>query len=291
MQKGIIIKGIGGFYYVKSNQNIIECKARGIFRKDHVIPMVGDQVIISKNEDGQGMIEEILPRKNLLIRPPVSNVDQVIIVFALLKPNPNFQLLDGFLVHGEKQKLSIIICINKVDLEDQSGTLKEIKEIYRNTGYPIIFTSAKKEIGIEKLVGHLNNHINVFAGPSGVGKSSLLNKINENYNLKIGDISKKAERGKHTTRHVELLPFGENGYVADTPGFSSISMGEMEEKELMFYYSDFRPHIGNCKFKTCLHIHEPGCAIKESVKSGKIHYKRYQSYLNFIEEIRENTPY
>ena len=293
MDKGIIIKGIGGFYYVqKANSEIIECKARGIFRKDNTIPMVGDHVLINEIDVGQGIIEEILPRISQLTRPPVSNIDQAIIVFSLRNPHPNFQLLDRFLIQGEKQKLSLIICINKIDIvSDLDSEKEEIEKVYKNTGYPIIFTSVKENIGVKYLIRYLNNHTTVFAGPSGVGKSSLLNKINTDYNLKTGLISSKINRGKHTTRHVELLPYKNNGYVVDTPGFSSLNMENVKEQELMYFFPEFRNYIGQCKFNSCSHIHEPDCAIINALYAGEISKNRYKNYNYFMKEINNNRKY
>jgi ribosome biogenesis GTPase len=293
MDKGIIIKGIGGFYYVQRiNSDIVECKARGIFRKDKITPMVGDEVLITIIDDGQGIIEDILPRKNQLIRPPVTNIDQAIIVFSLLNPNPNFQLIDRFLVQGEKQNLSLIICINKIDIVSNiKSKEEEIQDMYKNTGYPIIFTSVKENIGIEDLTKNLENHITVFAGPSGVGKSSLLNKINTDYNLETGIISSKISRGRHTTRHVELLSYGINGHVVDTPGFSSLSMDNIKEEELMYFFPEFNKYIGKCKFNSCIHIHEPNCAIIDALHEGKIKESRYKNYNYFMTEIKNNREY
>lgn len=291
MDKGIIMKGIGGFYYVKtSNSRVIECKARGKFRKDKITPMVGDEVLIAIDKEEQGYIQEILPRRNRLIRPPVSNVDQGIIVFSISNPEPNLQLLDRFLVLGEKESLSLIICINKIDLTEESK-INELFHRYENTKYPIIFTSVKEDTNIEILKKYLENNITVFAGPSGVGKSSLLNQINSYYKLQTGDVSKKIGRGKHTTRHVELFPFGENGFVVDTPGFSSLSMEDIEEQELMNYFPDFTPFLGECKFKTCIHINEPKCAIKNAVDLGKIDINRYNNYVYFVNEIKSKHKY
>ncbi|HHT49912.1 MAG TPA: ribosome small subunit-dependent GTPase A [Eubacteriaceae bacterium] len=293
MEKGIIIKGIGGFYYVLYNNNdIVECKARGIFRKDKITPMVGDNVKFKILKNSHGIIEEILPRRNQLERPPVSNVDQGIIVFSTTNPNPNFQLLDRFLVLGEKQNLKLIICINKVDLIN-SGTInnKIVTERYEKTGYPIIFTSIKEYIGIKELKKHLSNHISVFAGPSGVGKSSLLNEIDMEYNLATNVVSEKINRGKHTTRHVELLPYGDNGYVVDTPGFSSLSIEDIKKDELMYFFPEYREFLGKCKFSSCIHIHEPNCAIIEALHKGNINKERYDSYSYFLEEIEKSKLY
>ena len=215
-----------------------------------------------------------------------------IIVFSTTNPNPNFQLLDRFLVLGEKQNLKLIICINKVDLIN-SGTInnKIVTERYEKTGYPIIFTSIKEYIGIKELKKHLSNHISVFAGPSGVGKSSLLNEIDMEYNLATNVVSEKINRGKHTTRHVELLPYGDNGYVVDTPGFSSLSIEDIKKDELMYFFPEYREFLGKCKFSSCIHIHEPNCAIIEALHKGNINKERYDSYSYFLEEIEKSKLY
>ncbi|RBP41111.1 ribosome small subunit-dependent GTPase A [Garciella nitratireducens] len=290
MKKGIIVKGIGGFYYVSTfDSKIIECKLRGKFRKNNIIPMVGDHVIININDLGQGIIEDILPRKNCLIRPPVSNLDQVVIVFAIRDPNPNFQLLDRFLIQGERQKLSIIICFNKIELENNSEKKEEIKKIYTKAGYPVVFTSVKENIGIKNLRKYLEGKVTVFAGSSGVGKSSLLNMLNYQYYLKTGSISKKIGRGKHTTRHVELLPYKNHGFVVDTPGFSTLSMQNIKKEELMNYFPEFHPYIGQCKFNSCLHLKEPKCALRNALFRGEIPPSRYDNYVYFLEEIEKQN--
>lgn len=292
MEEGIIIKGVGGFYYVQiRDSNIIECKARGKFRKENIIPMVGDHVLIEIYDSKKGVIEEILPRKNQLIRPPVSNIDQAIIVFALQNPNPNLQLLDRFLVQGERENLSIVICINKIDTLGNEKRKEKLRKTYTNAGYPIIFTSVKDNKDIDRLKEYLDENITVFAGPSGVGKSSLLNTFNREYHLKTGDVSKKIGRGRHTTRHVELFSYGENGFVVDTPGFSNLSMANITEEELMNCFPEFRPYLGQCKFKSCLHRNEPKCAILEALKKGEISSSRYNNYLYFVEEIKSIKTY
>lgn len=287
MTNGIIVKGIGGFYYVKTENNFVyECKARGIFRKDNIIPAVGDRVLIDTKEDGTGIINNILERKNYLIRPPVANIDLVVIVFAFTKPEPNLQLLDRFLVTIEKKEISVCICFNKSDLA-KTNMKEQLYVTYSKAGYDIVYTSTKIKEGITELKEILKDHISIFAGPSGVGKSSLLNEIQHGFKLKTGDISEKAERGKHTTRHVELLDFDFGGSVFDTPGFTSLDIPDIEDDEIAYLFPEFLPHMEKCRFKGCHHLHEPQCEIKKMVAEGEISATRYNSYVAIIKEIEE----
>ncbi len=286
MLEGIIIKGIAGFYYVSTTEGIFECKARGKFRIDNVSPMVGDRVIIQiiDTKDFTGSVYKILPRKNELIRPKVSNIDQVIIVFAATNPKLNFDLLDKFILIIEKQNIEIVICINKIDI-DKNNILETVKQIYANTGYPVIGTSTKEQIGIDILKNYLSDKVNVFAGPSGVGKSSLLNKLDSKLEFKTGEISTKISRGKHTTRHAELVKFERGGYIVDSPGFTSLYIEDIEPEDLQYYFKEFQPFIGKCKFNPCSHIHEPDCDILEQL--GKtIPYQRYEHYKAIYEQLQ-----
>ncbi|PAB58871.1 ribosome small subunit-dependent GTPase A [Anaeromicrobium sediminis] len=290
MIKGIITKGIGGFYYIQDrNGKMYECRARGKFRKEKIIPLVGDKVGISISHDDKGMIEEIENRETKLIRPPVANVDQAVIVFAVKRPNPNILLLDRFLVMAERENLDIVICFNKVDLSE--GELNELKEIYNKTGYKLLETSTKLNSGVEEFKHILKDKITVFAGPSGVGKSSLLNATQPDLQLKTGEISVKNKRGKHTTRHVELLKLEFGGWVLDTPGFSSLDLDFVEELDLQYYFKEFEPLIGDCKYTGCKHISEPECAIKDAVENGEISESRYNNYLHLLKEIQKNRRY
>lgn len=288
MPKGIILKGIGGFYYVKTEDGIIECKARGKFRKNSVIPMVGDQVdvLLSKTDATKGSIEEIFPRTTELVRPPVSNVDQAVIVVAVASPNPNLVLVDSFLIAAEAQKLNIVLCLNKVDLVEENKYM-ELYQIYHNAGYRVVCTSTKENIGIKELRQQLVGKITVFAGVSGVGKSSLLNAIDSRFSLQTGEVSKKIKRGKHTTRHVELLELDKKSYVVDTPGFSSIDIKDVGKDELSLYFQEFIPYLSLCKFRGCSHTSEPKCGVIEAVNKGEISQSRYQNYIHFYNQLKD----
>ncbi len=292
MIEGIITKGVGGFYYVKTESDIIECRARGIFREQNITPLVGDKVLIRINpEDNTGYIEEVYERKTYLVRPPVANVTQAIIVMSLKEPAINLWLLDRFLVMAEYNRLNIHICINKADLAKQDD-INSIMGMYDNAGYNILKTSTKTMEGIEELNNILANQITVFAGPSGVGKSSLLNKINPGLKLKSGEVSKKTNRGKHTTRHVELFELGPNSFVLDTPGFSSLSLDFVEDPiELSSYFKEINKYKYDCKFNGCLHYKEPDCEVKRQVQEGNISSQRYDNYIQFLEEIINNRRF
>lgn len=291
MVEGIIIKGVGGFYYVKTSMGTIECRARGVFREENLTPLVGDSVKIRINEeDNSGYIEEILERKSSLIRPPVANITQGIVVMSVKKPDINTWLLDRFLIIGEYENLDMIICFNKSDLSVEET--ERLKLVYKKIGYKVIMTSAKENSGLEELKNILKDHISVFAGPSGVGKSSLLNKINPHFKLKTGEISSKSKRGKHTTRHVELFELEENTFVLDSPGFSSLSLDFIEEEnELKNYFKEIKRYGRDCRFLSCLHDKEPGCNVKKLVEESIISKARYDNYIQFLEEIRKFRRY
>lgn len=285
MPQGIIIKGIGGFYYVKIDNRIIECRARGKFRNEKITPLVGDIVEITV-QNNSGAISNILPRKTQLIRPLVANVDQAIIVFAAASPDPNMDLLDRFLLLAEYNSLEMIICINKIDLMD----IEQIDELlipYKNGGYKVVYTSTRTGYGIEELKSSLKQRITVFAGPSGVGKSSLLNSLDPSFNTKTGEISSKIGRGKQTTRHTELLELKVGGYVLDTPGFSSLDIDFISKEEIEHLFREFDDYIGQCRFTGCSHISEPDCAVKEAVEENNINEKRYNSYVRLYNEIKK----
>ncbi|MBE0451297.1 MAG: ribosome small subunit-dependent GTPase A [Clostridia bacterium] len=286
MDHGIIFKGIGGFYYVKYNQSIYECKARGKFKNQNKSPMVGDFVEISILDEieKKGMIEELLPRNTELLRPSVANVNQAIIVFSIKDPMPNITLLDKMLVLAENAGLDIVICFNKGDL-DAKLDFESVGENYKKAGYPTIKTCALLGEGIEELSTYLVDKISVFSGPSGVGKSSILNAIEEKFALKTGTLSEKIKRGKHTTRHSELLDLVNGGIVVDTPGFTSLSLEEIEPEILKQFFPEFRILEESCRFDNCLHLNEPGCSVKEAVSDKKLAVDRYNAYVYIYKEI------
>ena len=288
MINGKIIKGIGGFYYVDTEKGIYECRARGIFRKNKITPLVGDRVSISvvDEENKKGVVEEIEKRDTELVRPPIANVDKALIVFAIKNPAPNLSLLDRFIVLAEKENLEIVIVFTKVDLDADGELLAELKSIYEVSGYKVIPVSNKLKLNIDKIKEELKENTVVFAGPSGVGKSSLLNEVDKNFELKTGEVSDKIKRGKHTTRHAELLKLECGGMVADTPGFSSLTLDDIDESELKEYFIEFDKY-DECRFGSrCIHENEPSCAVKEAVENGEISKKRYESYIQLLNEIR-----
>ena len=282
--QGRIIKGIAGFYYVYDvvESVIYECKAKGIFRKEKIKPLVGDLVEyeILDAEEKTGNIIRILPRKNELIRPAVANIDQALVVFAVKKPDPHFNLLDRFLVMMERKEIPVILCFNKTDLAEHPE-IAELEEVYASCGYPVLFTSAKKEENIEKLKQMLKGKTTSIAGPSGVGKSSLINLLQSGVQMETGSISRKIARGKHTTRHSELIMISPDSYI----------MNDFEKEELKYYFPEFSPYEGKCRFNGCDHIHEPGCAVKEAVESGAIHKIRYEDYTEMYRELKEKKRY
>ena len=288
MINGKIIKGIGGFYYVDTEKGLYECRARGIFRKNKITPLVGDRVSISvvDEENKKGVVEEIEKRDTELVRPPIANVDKALIVFAIKNPAPNLSLLDRFIVLAEKENLEIVIVFTKVDLDADGELLEELKSIYEVSGYKVISVSNKLKLNIDKIKEELKENTVVFAGPSGVGKSSLLNEVDKNFELKTGEVSDKIKRGKHTTRHAELLKLECGGMVADTPGFSSLTLDDIDESELKEYFIEFDKY-DECRFGSrCIHENEPSCAVKEAVENGDISKKRYESYIQLLNEIR-----
>jgi ribosome biogenesis GTPase len=291
--QGKIVKGIAGFYYVHVVESgLYECKAKGIFRKEKLKPLVGDvvEIDILDETEKKGNIAKILERKNELIRPAVANIDQALVVFAVTKPKPHFNLLDRFLIMMESKGIPVILCFNKKDIATEPE-IQELKEIYETCGYQMVFTSAMKEENVEELKELLRGKTTAIAGPSGVGKSSLINIFQPDANMETGSISEKIERGKHTTRHSELIWVEEHTYIMDTPGFSSLYTNEFEKEELKYYFREFDPYEGQCKFLGCDHIHEPGCRVKQALEEGKVHPIRYQNYLEMYQELKDKRRY
>lgn len=286
MLKGRIIKGIGGYYYVNVDEDIIECRARGIFREQKITPLVGDIVKIRiSSEDNTGYVEEIMNRDSELIRPPVANITQVIVVASVKNPELNTWLVDKILVMAEEKHLNIVLCLNKADLDLKRS--EELNNLYKKVGYNVIQTSKLTGIGIEELRKELRNNINVFAGPSGVGKSSLLNALNPLFKLETGEVSKKNQRGKHTTRHVELLKLEKDTFILDTPGFSSFDLNFIEDyRDLRHYFRDIEKYNGECGFNSCIHQNEPNCAVKNAVSKDMISKERYENYLLILDELK-----
>ena len=291
--QGKIIKGIAGFYYVNVVEfGVYECKAKGIFRKEKQKPLVGDNVEIEvlDEETMTGNITALLPRKNELIRPAVANVDQALVVFAVTRPSPHFNLLDRFLVMMERQDIPVVLCFNKEDIAEDEQ-VEKLRSVYEGCGYPCVFSSALEERNIEKIKELLKGKTTVIAGPSGVGKSSLINILNPDAKMETGDISSKIERGKHTTRHSELFTIAQDSYIMDTPGFSSLYVNDFEKEELKYYFPEFDPYEGTCRFLGCDHVHEPDCAVKAAVEAGEIHEIRYKDYLEMYEELKSKRRY
>lgn len=284
LTKGRIVKALSGFYYIDDGQDIHQCRARGKLRKQAMKPVVGDFVEFQKGNHDDGYLMKILERKNVLKRPPIANVDQALLVFSRKEPDFSRMLLDKFLLLIEHNGIVPIIVISKMDLEDDDHIHQYIDE-YRHAGYQVIETSSQNNLGIEQLKAIFQDKVTVITGQSGVGKSSLLNALDIHLNLETNEISKALGRGKHTTRHVELMKMY-GGYVGDTPGFSSLEL-DMEPTEAAVAYHDFFELSKQCKFKGCLHDHEPYCAVKEAVEEKKISKERYENYLLMLDELKK----
>lgn len=283
---GRIIKALSGFYYVATGSEVFECKARGNFRKIGISPLVGDNVLFEKTADDKGILNEILPRKNSIVRPPVANVDKLFIMSAFSNPEPNTYLIDKMSVIAVFNNIEPIIVFNKCDM----GSFENIRTIYQNAGFKTFVISAKDFVGIEELSCEMKDCVSVFTGNSGVGKSSVLNAIFGNEDIATGSVSEKLGRGKHTTRHTELyeLPFG--GYIADTPGFSSLELDikNFELKENLAYcFPDFEEYLSDCKFTSCTHTKEIGCAVRDAVNNNKIEKTRHESYCQLFDEMKD----
>jgi len=283
---GKIIKGIGGFYYVKTDCAIIECRARGNFRKRDILPCVGDNVVISVEDDGNGYILEIIKRKNRFIRPAVSNIDKIVVVAALRDPAPDFLFIDKLLVTAEYNNVEAAICFNKADICEN---YQEFVETYNNAGYKVFVTAVKDNYGVDAVREYMKNSVTAVCGFSGVGKSSLLNAITHTDNFAVGDISAKLSRGKHTTRHVELYEYGENSYIADTPGFSMLSLDEnMTSNELIEYFPDLYKYVDECRFGDCTHVNNRFCGVCQALDDKLISKTRYDNYCYLYNTLSDN---
>jgi ribosome biogenesis GTPase / thiamine phosphate phosphatase len=287
MAEGRIIKALSGFYYVENEDGIFQCRGRGNFRKRKITPLVGDRVTFEAENATDGYVLEVHDRKNKLVRPPIANVEQAVLVFSAQEPDFSPHLLDKFLVHVEANDIEPVICLSKIDLldEETEEALAEVETLYRNAGYEVLSTSIYVDETIELLRPYLCERVSVFAGQSGVGKSSLLNALKPELNLETNQISKSLGRGKHTTRHVELIPV-DTGYVADTPGFSSLDFQGVSPETLALCFPEMRERAEDCRFRQCTHINEPSCAVKESLNEGEIAPSRYKHYVQFMQEIQ-----
>lgn len=283
---GIIIKGIGGFYYVEAADGIIyECKARGVFRKEKITPLAGDKVEISVDENNKNSIDKIYERRNMFKRPPIANVDKLVIVSSVCDPRPNLLIIDRLTAVAVYKNVEPIIVFTKNDLQSAD----EYIEIYKNAGFKTFAVSNETGEGIGEVKAVIENGVCVFTGNSGVGKSSLINRMYPDFALETGEISKKLGRGRHTTRHVELLKIN-NGYIADTPGFSSLDFETndlIKKDELAFCFPDFSDYIDSCRFSTCAHVNDKGCRLIEAVNSGDVMRSRHESYVTMYNEVKD----
>ncbi len=288
MPEGRIVKALSGFYYVADGEQVYQCRARGLFKKKDakVNPLVGDWVVYDAISDTEGYVMEVGERSSELLRPPIANVDQAVLVFSLVEPSFSSLLLDKFLVHTEVAGIDSVIVLSKADMAEPEA-IKRIVQKYEAIGYKVVPTSTRDDRGMEDVRGELLDRISVFAGQSGVGKSSLINALFPGISLQTGDVSQKLGRGRHTTRHVELIPLEGGGYVADTPGFSSLEFIGISELDLAESFRDFAQLSDGCKFRGCLHLSEPSCAVREALETGELDQERYEHYKQFMEELRE----
>lgn len=292
--QGKIVKGIAGFYYVHiAEAGVYECKAKGIFRSQSIKPLVGDDVEITVLDEKArlGNLMAILPRRNALVRPAVANVNQALVIFAMTNPKLNLNLLDRFLIMMERQQVHTLICFNKKDMASEEE-INRLREIYAPCGYELFFTSVSRQEGLKAMEERLEGKTTVLSGPSGVGKSSLVNLLQPWGQMETGAVSEKIQRGRHTTRHSELFMVGEgSGYICDTPGFSSLYLPDMEKEELKTCFPEFARYEGNCRFQGCQHLREPGCAVKEALEGGAVSRERYDNYVNLYEELKQRRKY
>ena len=292
--RGRIVKGVGGFYDVDTEQGIYRCRARGVFKKENLTPTVGDEVDMEVTHEGdrEGVVLRIYPRKNLFIRPPISNVDTVVVVVAAKDADPSLLLIDKIrneIVKAHEQDVDLILCVNKVDLVTEDE-LEPFRRIYEPL-YPVLYVSAGKGEGIRDLKDAAAGKRVALAGPSGVGKSTILNLLHEEADAETGTVSGKTGRGRHTTRHVEIFAMDNGGLLYDTPGFTSLDPPDMEEQELAYYFPEMRDLLGGCRFDDCRHLKEPDCAVTAAVEAGTIARERYENYVLLMEELRAKDPY
>ena len=291
--QGKILKGISGFYYVHvAGSGLYECRAKGLFRRQKVKPLTGDlvEIAVISESDKIGNVEKIFPRKNELFRPAVANIDMALVIFAAASPQPNLNLLDRFLILMQMQHMPVTICFNKMELiTEQQRT--ELFHIYEGCGYPVLYTSARHQEGIQALREALSGKTVAASGPSGVGKSSLINLLQPQALMETGEISRKIERGRQTTRHTQLIHIEGNTYIMDTPGFSSLFLPEMEKEQLRQYYTESASYEPQCRFQGCSHIHEPDCGVKEAIAAGAIHPVRYENYRLLYKELKSRRKY
>ncbi|ETK00121.1 ribosome small subunit-dependent GTPase A [Eubacterium nodatum ATCC 33099] len=289
---GRIIKGIGGFYYVKTTDGIIQTRGRGIFKKDNITLTVGDIVEIEVLSDGNGVIDKLFPRKNHFIRPPISNVDCIVVTFAAKNPKPNFDLIDKFLIMAESKGVKPVLCMNKADLISEKLALDFVKP-YKDI-YDVVMVSAENKRGTGGLFNLIEGKCTAFAGPSGVGKSTIINALLPYAYAETSEISRKTKRGKHTTRHVEMFETPKGGFIYDTPGFTSFDLSEIDEEDLSKFYPEIKTlslESGGCRFDNCSHIHEPGCRVLLGLREGRIDPKRYESYKKNYKELLERKKW
>ena len=292
MLEGRILKGVGGFYYVYTGEGTYQCRARGLFRKQSLKPLAGDmcRIELTHTDDVEGNVTEILPRRNALVRPPVANTDQALVIFAMHSPEPVYSLLDRFLIIMERAGIPSVICINKDDLAEGLEA-DEMRRIYGPAGYRLVFTSAKEQTGMDELKSVLDGKVTSVAGPSGAGKSSIINALAGRELMETGDVSRKLGRGKQTTRHTELIGLWDDTFIFDSPGFSAMDLPDMDGSDLAGCFPEMRPYAGQCFYADCTHTHEPGCSITEAVNAGKITVERYDSYKDIFAELQRRRKF
>ncbi|MFC4766063.1 ribosome small subunit-dependent GTPase A [Effusibacillus consociatus] len=288
MPEGMIVKALAGFYYVLAEDRLYQCRARGIFKKRGIAPLVGDRVIFTPVGGQEGVVEEVLARSVELVRPPIANVDQAVLVFSVREPVFNRRLLDRMLVLIEKAGIEAALVLTKIDLLDTLEKIDNEIRPYREIGYPVYRVSSKQGTGLEEVRSLINGKISVLAGQSGVGKSSLLNALYPSLDLKMGEVSQKLGRGRHTTRHVELIAVDSNSFIADTPGFSQLDFGHMEPEELDSYFREISQLSKDCYYRECQHETEHDCAVLKARQEGVLDELRYQHYLEFLHEVRDS---